>query len=129
MIAAGAVGAVSAAVLVAGLALSGSAPEGDSRGKQNGVGTSPTAGPSPDPTGAPDAPAATAAPLADTPGTAPSPIRSTRDTGNGTTPSSTPSTTSAAPSPPTTTPTTAEPVGVGRSDHPGRGSGKTKGPR
>ncbi len=139
VITAGVVGAVSAAALIAGLSLSGSSPEGASRGKQSGDGTSPTAGASTDPTGAPHAePAtprssgATASPRADAPGTSPSAAATDEDDRTGSAPSATPSTpsaTGAAPSTPTATASTVAPGGSGRDDPPGRGPGKTKGPR
>lgn len=137
VLAAGALGAVSVAALIAGLSLSGSSPEGGSRGEQGGDDTSPAAGAPADPTGATAGDPATPSssdiagtPRAQLPDAPPSPSASDAVGEDDSTraPSSAPATTSTPPASPTAT-VGAEAPGGGRGGNPGRGVGNTKGPK
>ncbi|MGC9535554.1 hypothetical protein [Streptomyces sp. UG1] len=128
LVLAGAVGAVSAAALIGGVALNGSEPADDTQEKQNR--TSPTAPDLATPTEAPDGDRATPRSSgAPSQKAAPNPSASPSGTQDDDTdrPSPTPSTTGGAKPAPTATAPTTPPNAA--DDKPGRGLGNTKRPR
>ncbi|MCZ4605642.1 hypothetical protein O3S80_18160 [Streptomyces sp. Lzd4kr] len=129
VVAAGAVGAVSAAALIAGFSLSGSSSEGGTRTKSDRTSTTPDDLPTPGGSSVGASAGAGASEGAD-PSRSPSPSGSASpsasDDGGTAQPSADPTATGTDPSAPTATPTANGPGNSG--SNPGRGQGGTKKP-